>query len=366
MKLTKASTDELTRNKRRISALRRALDEADQPEQAIDIGAGAAGIEETMRASGLYSTQEIRPVRELYLDARWTLGRLLRKVLRGTGPGRGKKGERSAPSFTGELRRLNLQKKRAIEAQRIGTLPEDEKEKTYRETERQDVLPTIELLIDVARPYWYQASRQEKHRKIRDAAELQRANTPEIVGPFPLIYADPPWVFNTYSEKGLEKTPDQHYPTLTDQEIMDFAVCGKRVADIAACDAALLLWCTSSNIERALAIMSVWGFAYKSQAVWIKLGADGKPIAGLGLVFRNMHEVLLYGTRGNMPGPQYQPPSAFMYPRARHSAKPAEIRSEIEKMYPDFDDNTRIELFARERVQGWTCYGFEADRQAAE
>jgi N6-adenosine-specific RNA methylase IME4 len=355
---------ELQKYKGQVTALRRALANAEQPERAIEIGAGAAGIEETMRKSGLYSTKEIRPVRELSLDARWTLGRMLRKMLRGTGPGRGKKEHRAGASFKAELKRLNLHLNRAIEAQRIGTLPEKEKTKAYSDAEKQDVLPTIELLIDVARPYWYAESRRLKHLAIRSNAESQRA--PECVGPYPLIYLDPPWVFNVYSEKGLERTPDQHYPTLTDDEIINFKLFGKTIPEIAADDAVMLMWCTSSNIDRALAIMQAWKFTYKSQAVWIKLGPDGKPISGLGLVFRNVHEVLLYGTRGAMPGPQYQPPSAFLLPRGSHSAKPPEIRAEIERMYPDFDAETRAEVFARETVEGWTAYGFEANRDAAE
>ena len=106
--------------------------------------------------------------------------------------------------------------------------------------------------------------------------------------------------------------------------------------------------------------MERWDFTFKTSAVW------DKGRTGLGLVFRNQHEVLLYGTRGNMPGPQYQPPSVFQFPRGRHSAKPGEIRTEIERMYPDFDETARIELFARETVPGWTTYGFEALDQAAE
>jgi N6-adenosine-specific RNA methylase IME4 len=102
-----------------------------------------------------------------------------------------------------------------------------------------------------------------------------------------------------------------------------------------------------------------WGFTYKTQAVWVK------NKSGLGLVFRNKHEVLLYGTRGKMPGPQYQPLSVFAFPRGRHSAKPPEIRAEIEKMYPDFDARTRLELFARETVAGCTPYGLESHNAAA-
>lgn len=203
----------------------------------------------------------------------------------------------------------------------------------------------------------YAVNREQKHR---DIAAKAAGVTTDHLGPFPLLYADPPWKFEVYSEKGLDRAPDQHYPTLTDEEIADFRISGKRVDDIAHRDAALLLWCTSSNIARALEIMKAWDFTYKSQAVWVK------DKTGMGLVFRNMHEVLLYGTRGQMPGPQYQPPSVFHYPRGRHSAKPPEIRNEIEKMYPDFNRETRLELFARDQIEGWTCHGFEALHQAAE
>jgi N6-adenosine-specific RNA methylase IME4 len=198
----------------------------------------------------------------------------------------------------------------------------------------------------------YKASRKAKHLEIEEAA---RADIREnVVGPFPLIYADPPWKFETYSEKGLSKAPDQHYPTLAYDEIKAFEVDSVSVKDIAHKDAALFLWCTSSNIPMALEVLEAWGFEFKSSAVWVK------DKSGTGLVFRNQHEVILYGTKGKMPGPQFQPSSVFSFPRGKHSAKPDEVRKAIEKMYPDFDSRTRLELFARETVAGWTPYGFEA------
>jgi N6-adenosine-specific RNA methylase IME4 len=205
------------------------------------------------------------------------------------------------------------------------------------------------------------ATRKTKHKKIAAKATLQLSH----YGPFPLIYADPPWKWGHFgeldneNEAGKGRTPDQHYPTLTYDEIKDFRVSGKLISEIAHRDAALFLWCTSANIEVALEVIKAWGFTYKAHAVWVK------DKSGLGLVFRNKHEPLLYATRGNMPGPQYQPPSVFAYPRGRHSAKPPEIRAEIEKMYPDFSASTRLELFARETVEGWTCHGFESDSQRA-
>ena len=198
----------------------------------------------------------------------------------------------------------------------------------------------------------YKESRKAKHLEIEEAARSEiREN---VVGPFPLIYADPPWKFETYSEKGLSKAPDQHYPTLTYDEIKAFEVDSVSVKDIAHKDAALFLWCTSSNIPMALEVLEAWGFEFKSSAVWVK------DKSGTGLVFRNQHEVILYGTKGKMPGPQFQPSSVFSFPRGKHSAKPDEVRKAIEKMYPDFDSRTRLELFARETVAGWTPYGFEA------
>ena len=346
----------------KLAAFRRALDHARAPEDALKVGAGIAGIETMMRQSGLYRIDELRPVRELFLDSRWALGRLLSKVMRGSGPGRGKKADARRPSFSGELARVGLKKETAQQAQRISALPEPEKAKAYREAAQHEILPTIELLVDVSRPYWYEAARKEKHQGIAAAA---KADAVDRLGPFPLLYADPPWRFATYSGKGLERTPDQHYPTLTYDEIANFRIADRPISEIAAKDAALLLWCTSSNIDQAIGILQAWGFTFKSSAAWVKTKPDGGMWTGLGLVFRNAHELLLYGTRGAMPGPQYQPPSAFLCARGRHSEKPAEIRRAIEKMYPDFDEQTRIEIFARDQIPGWTVHGNEALPRAA-
>jgi N6-adenosine-specific RNA methylase IME4 len=205
-------------------------------------------------------------------------------------------------------------------------------------------------------------NRQKKHQRI--AAGATAIIVPDEFGPFPLIYADPPWQWGHFgeegqNEKGLGRTPDQHYPTLTYEQIRDFEIKGRAIRDIAHKDAALFLWCTSANILQAAGVMGAWGFEYSAHAVW------AKDKTGMGLVFRNQHEVLLYGTRGNMPGPQFQPPSVFQYPRGKHSAKPPEIRAAIEKMFPNFNERTRLEIFARAKIAGWSVYGFEAQDRAA-
>ena len=311
----------------RIDRLVVALTEAATAEDVRRVESEIDAIEHLMKSSGLWDIEEIRPVNETRMRARWKLGRLLSEAVRGKRfpdpppcllPRHGSVisspaciSTRAAPSrrsASPRCRRPSWTRRWPWRAPRDGLMSFNE-------------------LLVWARPYWYQESRQHKHEAIAAEARATIAS----VGPFPLIYADPPWHFEVYSENGQERTPDQHYPTLTDGEIIDFSVDGIPVPSIAHDDAALFLWCTSSNLDRALDVIDGWGFTFKSSAVWVK------DHTGLGLVFRNQHEVLLYGTRGNMPGPQYQPPSVFSYPRGAHSAKPPEIRREIEKMYPDFD-----------------------------
>jgi N6-adenosine-specific RNA methylase IME4 len=332
------------------------LMKAKTPEQVLAFDANAAGWEAYMRKAG-FSQGDMHTINEHRMRARWRLGQMLAAVERQK---RGKKGVRPVHAFLDMLKRLQLQRPRAIEAQRIAELPKLELEKIFQEARRIGELVTITWLIDAASPYWYKASRKKKHVKIAEMAATQAI---QEIKQFPLLYVDPPTKFDVYSEKGLGRTADQHYPTMTDEEIIDY------VKPFVPDTGAVLWWCTSSNQPRAEAMLDALGYEFKSSAVWVKTAQpfDDEPLTrvGLGLVFRNMHEVLLYGTRGNMPGPQYQPPSVFFYPRGRHSAKPPEIRAEIEKMYPDFDASTRLELFAREQVPGWTTFGYEANSNSS-
>jgi N6-adenosine-specific RNA methylase IME4 len=309
-------------------------------------------FETLMKNSGLYTPDELREINETRMRARYRLGALLAKVERGAGPGRGKKMSRPETSFREYLKEIKLDKARAQEAQRIAAMPPKEFEKALVANHKAGVLNSVGGLVRVARIYWYRAARKAKHKKISAAAAAAQIDAP--IGPFTLLYGDPPTQYEAFSEAGQYRAPENHYETLTDEEIQNFRIGGKLVRDIMHKDSVLFLWCTSSGIDRALKTMEAWGFEFKASAVW------DKGVMGLGLVFRNFHEVLLYGTKkgGNMPGPQYLPPSVFHYPRGEHSAKPPEIRAEIEKMFPDFDATQRLELFANAtEIPGWTVYG---------
>lgn len=345
------------------SRLRRALAKANTVPEVLKLCDQLDTIEDMMRRAGLYGTEKIRMANEARFEARWKLGQLLAKIerrqLSGLKRGKFPLSRAETTGFRAYLREIGLDKNRANEAERISAIPKDKLAKAFEETRDQDILNTVEGMFVFARPFWKIKHRSKRHRAIKDAAT--KANRPDQFGPFPLIYADPPTEFETFSESGGGKSPAQHYPTLTWEEIEDFTIYGKRIEDVAHENAMLFLWCTSSNLKLALRVMEAWGFEFKASAAW------DKAKQGTGQIFRNMHEVLLYGDRGKVPGPVHVPPSIFRYPRGEHSAKPPEIRTEIERMYPDYDSNTRLELFSRSDVPGWTHFGFEAKQiQAAE
>jgi N6-adenosine-specific RNA methylase IME4 len=350
----------------RITALRARIGRERDASKLVALIAEADTIEEAMANAGYRSeTEVLRPANETRFLARWKLGRLLAKVERQkVGGGRGGKltVSRIGTSYRAYLQDIGLNKSRAHECERIGAIPDQKLPNAFAEAAKEGVLNTIDSMFRFARPFWKIEIRHKKHKKIRDEAEMKAAaaeakgNAP--FGPFPIIYADPPTHFETYTE-GSYRGPNQHYPTLSWEEIENFTIDGKRISEIAHDDAMLFLWCTSSNIPYALRIMEAWGFQFKASAVW------DKGVMGTGLIFRNMHELLFYGSRGDAPGPVYVPQSVFRFPRGEHSAKPPEIRLDIERMYPNYDASTRLELFSRDSAPGWTHFGLEANKTKA-
>lgn len=338
---------------RAISAGLQALEGARTPKEALDAERKLDVIEQAMKATGLFKPDEVREANEGKIRARWKLGRLLREIERGAGPGRGKKVSVGLTSFRDLLRQIGLDRQTALESQRIGTMPEPKLEQSlarYRGTE--DFITYGELLRE-AKTHWYVAKREEKHEEIKKKAK--KAKREGQLGPFALLYFDPPWVFESWAPEHTNRTPDTHYPTLSDDEIVEVKFSGKTITELAAKDSIAIMWCTSANMKRAMAVLERLGFTYKTNAVW------DKEVAGIGLVFRNQHEMLLYASRGSPPQPMFKPRSVFRFKRGKHSAKPPEIRKAIEKMFPKFGAAERVELFARGKIKGWTALGYEAD-----
>ena len=110
-----------------------------------------------------------------------------------------------------------------------------------------------------------------------------------------------------------------------------------------------------------MALLSAWGFTYRSHVAWRKTTADGHVRRGTGHWFANVHELLLLGVRGDLPAPLpgTQAVSVLDAPVGRHSEKPARFRQLIEDYFPGV---ARLELFAREAALGWDVWGNEVGR----
>jgi len=134
-------------------------------------------------------------------------------------------------------------------------------------------------------------------------------------------------------------------------------IAARPVEDIAADDSVLFLWATVPMLPQALEVMTAWGFAYKSNFAWVK------NRTGTGYWNLNQHELLLVGTRGNVPAPApgTQWPSVILAPRGRHSEKPERAYELIEHHFPTLP---KIELNARKRREGWDSWGYKAPAES--
>lgn len=174
---------------------------------------------------------------------------------------------------------------------------------------------------------------------------------------FSTILADPPWQFaNRTGKMAPEHKRLSRYPTMPLQEIKDLPV-----EAIASDTAHLYLWVPNALLPDGLAVMSHWGFNYKSNLIWYKVRKDGGPDRrGVGFYFRNVTEVILFGVRGKnartlQPGRSQE--NIISTQKREHSRKPDEQYELIEACSP----GPFLELFARGPRKNWTVWGNQSE-----
>jgi N6-adenosine-specific RNA methylase IME4 len=162
---------------------------------------------------------------------------------------------------------------------------------------------------------------------------------------YQVIYADPPWRYD-FSKSNSREIENQYSTMDVD------AICSLRVPSDQ--DAVLYLWATAPKLLEALKVMAAWGFTYKTHAIW------DKEIIGMGYWFRGQHELLLVGVKGTFSPPlqALRTSSVIRSRRNKHSRKPTEIVELISTWYPD---HYKLEMFARQKQDGWDCWGNEVD-----
>ena len=188
--------------------------------------------------------------------------------------------------------------------------------------------------------------------------ERKKTQPPLPEGKFSVILADFPWKYD-FNQQG---SPENHYDTMSDEAIFALAT---KIQKNTAKNSVLFLWATAPKLQTALQTMETLGYRYVTHMVWDKVKV------GVGEHFRNQHELLLLGRKGNLPipEPKDRPSSIMRVERTIHSKKPEQIYEIIEKMYPN---QKYLELFARIPAQprnsaealkrrNWTYWGNEVD-----
>lgn len=177
---------------------------------------------------------------------------------------------------------------------------------------------------------------------------------------YQIIYADPPW---SYIDKmkmkgvhGMIRGAESFYKTMPLEDIKKLPI-----QEIADEKCALFLWGTAPLIQDALDTIKAWGFRYINFGFgWVKKTKTGKIHCGMGHYTRGNLEVCLLGLKNRMADKVIDHSILQIVESVimRHSQKPDEIRKRIVRL---FGDLPRIELFAREKTEGWDAWGNEVE-----
>lgn len=167
---------------------------------------------------------------------------------------------------------------------------------------------------------------------------------------YQIILIDPPYPIRWQGSNSIGTKPLE-YPTMTIMEIAQLPI--KSIAEDCS---KLFLWTTNSFLPESIGLLKFWGFQYDKLWTWCKkTGAGGHP--------RNATEHIIESSRGALKsiGRHESPKNNwFIAKKGKHSVKPIELIKIIEYCYPN---TSKIELFARDRRDGWDSWGNEVPKE---
>jgi|TARA_X000001388_G_C2153183_1_gene93214 N6-adenosine-specific RNA methylase IME4 len=165
-----------------------------------------------------------------------------------------------------------------------------------------------------------------------------------------IIYADPPW---SYKGKMMNSSVTDHYSVMSIDDIANMPV-----QDLADDNCVLFMWVTLPKLNEFMKVINGWGFEYKTTAfVWVKKNKKADSFfMGLGRWTRANPEICVLATKGNISRKSNAVRQLQVFRIEKHSKKPDEFRDLILELVGDLP---RIELFAREKAEGWDVWGNE-------
>lgn len=177
-----------------------------------------------------------------------------------------------------------------------------------------------------------------------------------------VIYADPPWAYEMFSDKGHGKSPDQHYDCMSYEQLVAMR---DDVLFATAPNAVCIMWAVWPKLQDAMHLMREWGFTYKTGGAWHKRSTrfkkgmkNPKTAFGTGYIYRSASEPWLLGTIGDPKINSRSVRNLIEAATRGHSRKPIDMYEDIERLF----SGPYLELFARNRRKGWDCFGNQVDK----
>lgn len=169
---------------------------------------------------------------------------------------------------------------------------------------------------------------------------------------YQIIYADPPWSYKNKNTGGSYSSgASSKYSTMSLKDI-----CNLPIKNISDKNCVLFLWATVPLMPEAFKVINEWGFKYKTTITWRKIMS-----LGMGFWFRGQCEHLLFGIKGKVKAFRLQEPNFIQCKVSKHSQKPNEFRELINRATSKMPLRNKIELFARQKTEGWDVWGNEVD-----
>lgn len=201
-------------------------------------------------------------------------------------------------------------------------------------------------------------------KNVSSEHQLDPLVIPQADKQYAIIYADPPW---KYSFPGTRTEDVDDYETMNTEDI-----CRMNVKSLAGDNSVLFIWGIWTKLPDILKVIDAWGFEYKTVGfVWVKANKNAATeqysflpedslddFFGMGMWTRSNTEFCLIGTRGENKRITNDVRQVVYAPIREHSRKPDEVRERIVKL---MGNKTRLEMFARQRAEGWDVFGNEVE-----
>lgn len=180
---------------------------------------------------------------------------------------------------------------------------------------------------------------------------------------YDIIYADPPWsYYNDRDAKpdctvvsGVRRPP---YSVLSSKTLRSLDI-----QSISSDNCALFIWTTDYHLDKCIDVIRDWGFSYCSIAfAWQKFSKNGNPVCFTGAyTLKSGIENCLLARKGSLNGwiKDHKVRALIQSQRMEHSVKPDQARERIVQLLGN--DRPKVELFARQKHEGWDSIGNEID-----